>query len=75
MTTMTDAPTSEQIAKGMALITAGVSVREAAKHLIIGSRILQGLDLQVDWLEATYQLLADLAHELDPAITPYPEMD
>lgn len=75
MTTMTDAPTAEQIATSMALITAGVSVREAAKHLIIGSRILQGLDLQVDWLEATYQLLADLAHELDPAITPYPDLD
>ncbi len=75
MTTMTDAPTAEQIATSMALITAGVSVREAAKHLIIGARILQGLDLQVDWLEATYQLLADLAHELDPAITPYPELD
>jgi hypothetical protein len=75
MSTMTDAPTAEQIATSMALITAGVSVREAAKHLIIGARILQGLDLQVDWLEATYQLLADLAHELDPAITPYPELD
>ena len=73
--TMTDAPTAEQIATSMALITAGVSVREAAQHLIIGARILQGLDLQVDWLEATYQLLADLAHELDPAITPYPELD
>ena len=73
--TMTDAPTAEQIATSMALITAGVSVREAAKHLIIGARILQGLDLQVDWLKATYQLLADLAHELDPAITPYPELD
>ena len=73
--TMTDAPTAEQIATSMALITAGVSVREAAKHLTIGARILQGLDLQVDWLEATYQLLADLAHELDPAITPYPELD
>ena len=73
--TMTDAPTAEQIATSMALITAGVSVREAAKHLIIGARILQGLDLQVDWLEATYQLLADLAHELDPAITPYPDLD
>ena len=73
--TMTDAPTAEQIATSMARITAGVSVREAAKHLIIGARILQGLDLQVDWLEATYQLLADLAHELDPAITPYPELD
>ena len=73
--TMTDAPTAEQIATSMALITAGVSVRAAAKHHIIGARILQGLDLQVDWLEATYQLLADLAHELDPAITPYPELD
>jgi hypothetical protein len=72
MTTMTDAPTAEQIATSMALITAGVSAREAAKHLIVGARILANLGLQVDWLEATYQLLADLAHELDPAITPYP---
>lgn len=55
-----------------ALTAAGVSAREAASHLVIATRLLEGLDLDCRWLRATYQLLADLAHELDPNHTPYP---
>ena len=62
-----DALTSE-----LEALTAGVSAREAASHLVIATRLLEGLDLDCRWLRATYQLLADLAHELDPNHTPYP---
>lgn len=66
--------TEDRIVAAISL-TAGVSIREAAKHLINAKALLDKLDLSTDWLAGMYQLLADLAYELDPAITPYPEMD
>jgi len=65
--------TEERIVAAISL-TAGVSIREAAKHLINAKALLDKLDLSTEWLAGMYQLLADLAHELDPAITPYPEV-
>ena len=71
---MTAQTTEDRIVAAISL-TAGVSIREAAKHLITAKALLDKLDLSTDWLAGMYQLLADLAHELDPSITPYPEMD
>jgi PP-loop superfamily ATP-utilizing enzyme len=67
---MTAAMSSEQVR--MIANSAGVSVREAAKHLILAERFLHALDIRTEWIAETYQLLSDLAHELDPGITPYP---
>lgn len=63
---------AQQLELVQALLAAGVSVREAVKHLVIATRLLEGAGLDCVWLRQTYNLLADLAHELDPATTPYP---
>lgn len=65
--------TEERIVAAISL-TAGVSIREAAKHLINAKALLDKLDLSTDWMAGMYRLLADLAYELDPDITPYPEV-
>ncbi len=72
METVADRPDA-RTAELEALIAAGMSAREAASHLVIATRLLEGLDLDCRWLRATYNLLADLAHELDPNHTPYPK--
>jgi len=78
MTPTTDGPTmTTQLTDDqhhMIAVTAGVSAREAAKHLMTTTRMLAALNLSTGWLTETYQLLADLAHELDPGITPYPKV-
>ena len=66
--------TAEERIVAAITLSAGVSIREAAKHLINAKALLDKLDLSTDWLAGMYQLLSDLAHEMDPAITPYPDM-
>jgi len=58
----------------MAVVAAGVSMREAVKHLLIASRILRGLELSTIYLDQVVQHFADLSYDLDPDITPYPTM-
>ena len=67
-------PLDDDEAKRMAEVTAGVSIREGIKHLLIGMRILEGLGHRVVWYREVVHVLADLSHELDHAITPYPEV-
>jgi hypothetical protein len=57
-----------------AIVTAGVSIREAVKHLIIASRLLHGLGMPTTQLNDVIGHFADLAYDLDPNITPYPTM-
>jgi len=61
-------------AERMAVVTAGVSMREAVKHLIIASRILRSLQLSTTYLDQVIGHFADLSYDLDPDITPYPTM-
>ena len=60
--------------ESMAVVAAGVSMREAVKHLLIASRILRGLELSTIYLDQVVQHFADLSYDLDPDITPYPTM-